>query len=50
VIAVLKTRGSDHDKRLHELRIENGSISIAQAFTNYGRLMTGLPERAGGGE
>lgn len=44
-IAVLKTRGSDHDKRLLELLIEDGQITIREGFAGYTRLMTGLPEQ-----
>jgi circadian clock protein KaiC len=43
-IAVLKNRGSDHDKRLKELLISDGQVTIAERFAGYTRLMTGLPE------
>ncbi len=47
-IAILKTRGSDHDKRLRELRIEAGAITIRDGFEQLGGLLTGLPTLFGG--
>jgi circadian clock protein KaiC len=42
-IAVLKIRGSDHDKHLRELVMSNGSMSIRDGFSHLTGLMTGLP-------
>lgn len=46
-IAVLKSRGSDHDKQLRELTLSNGRISIGDRFRNMSRLMTGMPQLTG---
>jgi circadian clock protein KaiC len=46
-IAILKTRGSDHDKRLRDLRIQDGTITITDGFAQLGGLLTGLPTPLG---
>jgi circadian clock protein KaiC len=47
IITVLKSRGSNHDKRLRELQIDDGGIEITEGFAGYGRLMTGMPDLLG---
>ena len=42
-ITVLKNRGSNHDKSLRELLINDGSITIGDRFQNLSGLMTGMP-------
>ena len=44
-LAILKMRGSDHDKRLREFQITPNGIKIESAFTNYEGLMGGSPRR-----
>ena len=44
-LAILKMRGSDHDKRLREFQITPNGIKIEPAFTNYEGLMGGSPRR-----
>lgn len=46
-IAVLKIRGSDHDKRLRELLIADGQIRIVDSFRNLSGLLAGMPMPAG---
>ncbi|HEX6289571.1 MAG TPA: ATPase domain-containing protein [Herpetosiphonaceae bacterium] len=43
-ITVLKNRGSNHDKRLRELLIMDGSIQIGDRFKNLSGVMTGMPQ------
>jgi circadian clock protein KaiC len=43
-ITVLKNRGSNHDKRLRELMIEDGGIIIGERFQNLSGVMTGIPQ------
>lgn len=43
-ITVLKNRGSNHDKRLRELVIDDGRIQIGDRFENLSGLMTGMPQ------
>ena len=42
-LTVLKVRGRDHDKRLLELRFEDGRASLRGQFAGLAGLMTGLP-------
>jgi circadian clock protein KaiC len=49
-LTVLKTRGSDHDKSLRELRIGAGAITLGDRFHNLRGLMTGIPRLAQGPE
>lgn len=42
-IAVLKNRGSNHDKRLRELIVHDGSVIVGERFQNLSGLMTGMP-------
>jgi circadian clock protein KaiC len=44
-LAILKMRGSDHDKRLREFQITPTGIKIESAFTNYEGVITGAPRR-----
>lgn len=46
-LAVLKIRGSDHDKSLRELLIAEGLVAIGQRFEHLTGLMTGLPQSTG---
>jgi len=43
-IAVLKNRGSDHDKSLRQLLIGEGRITIGGRFQGLAGLMTGMPQ------
>jgi circadian clock protein KaiC len=42
-LTVLKVRGSDHDKRLMELRFADGNVALSGQFAGLAGLMTGLP-------
>ncbi len=44
-VAVLKIRGSDHDKRLRELKIASDGIRVEGPFTDLEGVMTGSPRR-----
>lgn len=44
-IAVLKIRGSDHDKRLREYRITPRGIEVEAPFANLEGLLTGSPRK-----
>ena len=44
-LAILKMRGSDHDKRLREFQITSNGIKIESAFTDYEGLMGGSPRK-----
>lgn len=44
VIAVLKSRGSNHDKTLHEFIIDDGAIRIGEPFRNMSGVMSGMPQ------
>ena len=44
-LAILKMRGSDHDKRLREFQITPNGIKIESAFTDYEGLMGGSPRK-----
>jgi circadian clock protein KaiC len=46
-ITVLKFRGSNHDKRLRELLLEGGQVTIGERFSGLAGLITGLPRIAG---
>jgi circadian clock protein KaiC len=45
-IAVLKIRGSDHSKALHELVFANGQVTIGKRFDRLSGIMTGMPRVA----
>lgn len=45
-IAVLKMRGSDHDKSLREYEITSTGIKVRAPFRDYEGLMTGAPTRS----
>jgi circadian clock protein KaiC len=42
-IAVLKIRGSNHDKALRELLFTDGAVAVGERFTGLAGLMTGMP-------
>jgi circadian clock protein KaiC len=44
-LAILKMRGSDHDKRLREFQITPNGIKIESAFSDYEGLMGGSPRK-----
>ena len=44
-LAILKMRGSDHDKRLREFQITPNGIKIESAFIDYEGLMGGSPRK-----
>src|SRR6266705_4555416 len=46
-VAVLKMRGSDHDKRLREFEITPKGVKIESAFANYEGLISGVPRKVG---
>ena len=46
-IAVLKTRGSDHDKSIRRFEIARGGVVIREAFQGREGLLTGTPRRTG---
>jgi hypothetical protein len=41
---VLKSRGSNHDKQLRELIIDDGRVAVGDRFRNLSGLMTGMPQ------
>ncbi len=45
-LAVLKMRGSDHDKRLREYEITPQGINVSAPFTQYEGVLTGTPHRS----
>jgi circadian clock protein KaiC len=45
VLAILKMRGSDHDKKLREFEITSAGVKVMPPFTNYEGIMTGAPHR-----
>lgn len=46
-IAVLKTRGSDHDMAIRRFEIARGGIVIREAFVGREGLLSGMPRRSG---
>jgi circadian clock protein KaiC len=46
-IAVLKTRGSDHDKSIRRFEIARGGVFIREAFQGREGLLSGTPRRTG---
>lgn len=44
-VAVIKARGSEHEKELRELVIDQAGMSIGQAFTGVENLMSGSAKR-----
>lgn len=44
-LAILKMRGSDHDKRLREFDITSRGVKIASPFSEYEAVITGSPRR-----
>src|SRR2546428_3655674 len=45
VLAVLKLRGSDHDKNLREYKITSSGIVLGPPFSDYEGIMTGSPPK-----
>lgn len=46
-IAVLKTRGSDHDKAIRRFEIRREGVLVGNAFQGREALLTGAPRRTG---
>ena len=46
-IAVLKTRGSDHDKAIRRFEIKAGGLVTYEAFKGREGLLSGMPRRTG---
>jgi len=46
-VAVLKMRGSDHDKSIRRLAIVRGGIQVQEPFVGREGLLSGTPRRAG---
>jgi circadian clock protein KaiC len=44
-VAVLKTRGSDHDKTIRRFEIKRGGIVVHEAFEGRQGLLSGMPRR-----
>lgn len=44
-VSVLKVRGSNHDKRIHELTIGAEGVQVATVFEDREGLMSGAPKR-----
>jgi circadian clock protein KaiC len=42
-VAVLKTRGSDHDKTIRRFEITKGGVAVREAFRNREGLLSGTP-------
>src|SRR5712691_6561911 len=45
VLAILKLRGSDHDKNLREYKITSSGIVLGSPFSDYEGLMSGSPRK-----
>jgi circadian clock protein KaiC len=46
-VAVLKTRGSDHEKNIRRFEIRQGGIVVHEVFHGREGLLSGMPRRAG---
>jgi circadian clock protein KaiC len=46
-VAVLKTRGSAHDKAIHRFEVKRGGIEVYEAFRDREGLLSGMPRRTG---
>jgi circadian clock protein KaiC len=46
VIAILKMRGSDHDKRLREFEVTSKGIKLGAPLSKYEGVLTGTPKKA----
>jgi len=44
-MAVLKTRGTDHDKAIRRFEIKRGGVTVGEAFQKHEGLLTGSPRR-----
>lgn len=49
-IAVLKMRGSPHDKNIREFMVDNSGLKIGQPFREITGLLAGAPRQASGAE
>jgi circadian clock protein KaiC len=47
-VSILKTRGSQHDKRLHEIIIDENGSRVGEPFIGYSGVMGGVAERVAG--
>jgi circadian clock protein KaiC len=45
VLAILKLRGSDHDKNLREYKITSSGITLGSPFSDYEGIMSGSPRK-----
>ena len=45
-IAIVKMRGSDHDKHLRELKITSRGIDIGDSFETWEGVFTGAPRKS----
>lgn len=45
-LAIIKMRGSDHDKRLREYEITSHGLRVAAPFSGYEGIITGSPHRS----
>jgi circadian clock protein KaiC len=46
-VAVLKTRGSDHDKAIRRFEIKRGGLEVFEAFEGREGLLSGSPRLVG---
>ncbi|NIV29966.1 MAG: hypothetical protein GWN58_10825 [Anaerolineae bacterium] len=46
-VAVLKTRGSDHDMSIRRFEIARGGVVVREAFQGREGLLSGMPRRTG---
>ena len=46
-VAVLKTRGSDHDSSIRRFEIARGGVVVREAFEGREGLLSGMPRRTG---
>lgn len=44
-VAVLKTRGSDHDTAIRRFEVRRGGLSVHEAFEQHQGLLSGTPQR-----
>lgn len=46
-VAVLKTRGSDHEKNIRRFEIHRGGLQVCEVFRGREGLLSGMPRRTG---
>jgi circadian clock protein KaiC len=46
-VAILKTRGSDHDKGIRRFEIKQGGVVVGEVFEGRQGLLSGMPRRTG---